>query len=57
MKKKLLICLMTLISLGTFAQKTIENPNQGLSTLPGSITKVEILENETILHFHLNLKT
>ena len=37
-----------------FSQKIIEKPEYGSSTLPGEITKVEILENETILHFHLS---
>ncbi|GGF73760.1 TlpA family protein disulfide reductase [Wenyingzhuangia marina] len=54
MKKKLLICIIFLTSFGIFAQKTIENPEYGLSILPGSITKIEILNSETILHFHLN---
>ncbi|ANW96152.1 hypothetical protein AXE80_07615 [Wenyingzhuangia fucanilytica] len=53
MKKKLFTYLLTLLTLTAFSQKIVENPDYGLSTLPGTISKIEILDNETILHFHL----
>lgn len=53
MKKKIFICLITLISFGVFAQKTIENPAyevkaSGLTT----ITKIEYSDTETKVYLH-----
>ncbi|WP_248724008.1 TlpA disulfide reductase family protein [Seonamhaeicola sp. ML3] len=54
MKKNILFfCLCLLASSYTFAQKVIENPEYGYSTVPGEITKVELLDTTTVLHFHL----
>jgi len=53
MKKIIFIILLALISSTLLAQKTIERPEFGLSSFPGSITKIEILDTQTILHFHL----
>ncbi|AOW09270.1 hypothetical protein EM308_06980 [Flavobacterium gilvum] len=36
-----------------FSQKSIENPDYGLSTIPGSLTKIEFTAESTILHFHI----
>lgn len=40
------------VNLG-FSQKTIETPEYGMASLPGEITKIEILEDATVLHFNL----
>jgi thiol-disulfide isomerase/thioredoxin len=47
--------LLVSIQLG-FSQKIIENPQYGSRSLPGEITKMEILDDATVLHFHLKLR-
>ncbi len=57
MKKSLIAFLLGLVvCTSLFAQKIIENPDYGYSTVPGEITKMEILEDATILHFHVKYK-
>ena len=53
MKKFVSILFLGLVSMHLFAQKVIENPEYGLSTFPGEITKVEIRDTTTVLHFKL----
>ena len=44
-----------LLFTSTYSQKTIETPDYGLSSIPGSIAKIELTETATILHFHLKM--
>lgn len=54
MKKHFLLTLLLIcIFISVHAQKIIENPEYGLSSLPGSITKIELLEDSTVLHFKI----
>ncbi|AUP78659.1 TlpA family protein disulfide reductase [Flavivirga eckloniae] len=57
MKKSLIInLLLLLVCLNAFSQKVIENPDYGYSTVPGKLTKIEILEDTTVLHFHIKYR-
>ncbi|GGA80208.1 thiol:disulfide interchange protein [Flavobacterium palustre] len=52
--KKILLLFAALLSVSSlFAQKIIDKPDYGLSNIPGSITKIELTEEATILHFHI----
>ena len=53
MKKIVSILFLGLLSTHLFAQKIIETPDYGYSTIPGEITKIEILDSTTVFHFHL----
>jgi hypothetical protein len=53
MKKSIFFLLLTTLFTNVFAQKTIENPEYGLCTVPGSLTKIELLDDATVLHFHI----
>lgn len=53
MKKIIFACLLAFLTISAFAQKTIENPEYRLSSIPGSITKIELLDTTTVLHFHI----
>ncbi|AUC77387.1 TlpA family protein disulfide reductase [Olleya sp. Bg11-27] len=53
MKKNIIIIVLLVLFTNTFAQKTIDNPEYGLISIPGSITKIEILDTATVLHFHI----
>jgi len=53
MKKNVLVLLFVLISTFAFAQKIIENPEYGFASYPGEITKIEMLDTTTVLHFKL----
>ncbi|TGV01387.1 TlpA family protein disulfide reductase [Flavivirga rizhaonensis] len=56
MKKSIVITfLLGFVCINTFAQKVIENPEYGFNSLPGTITKVELLDTTTVLHFHLKM--
>lgn len=52
---KINICtLLTLVLFSnSFALETIENPEYGLNTTRGLLTKIELLNTETVLHFHI----
>ncbi|GAA3586978.1 TlpA disulfide reductase family protein [Flavivirga amylovorans] len=57
MKKSLIITfLLGFVCINTFAQKVIENPEYGFSSVPGTIVKVELLDTSTVLHFHLKMR-
>lgn len=56
MKKNVFILLLSLICAFSFAQQIIENPDYGYSTVSGDLTKIEILEDATVLHFHIRYK-
>ncbi|WP_136483099.1 TlpA family protein disulfide reductase [Cognatitamlana onchidii] len=53
MKKIISILCLGLITLYAYSQRSIENPEYGVSTIPGEITKIEILDTTTVLHFKL----
>ncbi|GGD12828.1 hypothetical protein [Hyunsoonleella pacifica] len=53
MKNVITILLLGLVTLYSYAQKNIEKPEYGYSTFPGEITKIEIRDTITVLHFKL----
>ncbi len=53
MKKIVYILFLGLVSSYALAQKSIENPEYGLATYPGEITKIEMRDTTTVLHFKL----
>ena len=56
MKNRISVLLLLLsIQLG-FSQKIIQNPQYDTNGIPGEITKIELLDDGTVLHFHLELK-
>ncbi|QCE42012.1 TlpA family protein disulfide reductase [Psychroserpens sp. NJDZ02] len=57
MKNTIITIFLLVLFTNTFAQKTIENPEYGLITIPSSITKIEILDTATVLHFHIKSYT
>ena len=56
MKKIFFICLIVLFYFNVHSQKIIDNPKHGMSTLPGNITKIELSDTATMLHFHVKYK-
>ncbi|WP_139957670.1 TlpA family protein disulfide reductase [Flavicella sediminum] len=55
--QKIICAILFLLSVNFgFSQKIIKNPEFGASSLPGEIRKLEILEDATVLHFHLHGK-
>ncbi|MFB9051584.1 hypothetical protein ACFFVB_00705 [Formosa undariae] len=55
MKNHLLFLFILMFSISVNAQKTINNPDYVSSNLSGTITKVELTEEATILHFHIKV--
>ena len=53
MKKTLFLFLLLLTTSNLFSQKNIDNPNYGLSNIPGNLTKIELTAEATILHFDI----
>jgi thiol-disulfide isomerase/thioredoxin len=53
MKKIVTILFLGLVTLHAYAQKSIEYPEYGLSNYPGEITKIEMQDTTTIMHFKL----
>lgn len=53
MKKIFIILVTLLVSCGVFSQKIIDKPDYGLSNLPGSLTKIELTDSATIIHFYI----
>ncbi|GGD12815.1 TlpA family protein disulfide reductase [Hyunsoonleella pacifica] len=53
MKKLVLILFLQLLYFNIFSQNIIENPNYGFSSFPGKLTKIELNETRTVLHFYL----
>ncbi len=53
MKKIFIILVTLLVSSGVFSQKTIDKPDYGLSNLPGKLTKIELTDSATIIHFYI----
>jgi len=53
MKKFLFILFVGVVSCHLYAQKSIENPEYGFSTYPGEITKIEVLDTATVMHFKI----
>lgn len=56
MKKIILLGLLFVVIYPAFSQKVIESPEYGISSIPGELTQVEILEDVTILHFHIKYR-
>ncbi|WP_372753913.1 TlpA family protein disulfide reductase [Mariniflexile sp.] len=55
--KNLLLILVLLVFSQTYSQSEIENPHYSYSIGQGRVTKVELLENATVLHFDVTLYT
>lgn len=53
MKKIFIILVTLLVSCGVFSQKIIDKPDYGLSNVPGSLTKIELTDSATIIHFSI----
>lgn len=53
MKKVILLYLAAFGFLSLHAQKIVENPVNVSSNIPGKITKIELTDKETILHFSI----
>lgn len=53
MKKIFFSLVVLLVTCSVFSQKIIDKPDYGLSTIPGSITKIELTDEATILHFYI----
>ncbi|MFS4483854.1 TlpA family protein disulfide reductase [Hyunsoonleella sp. 2307UL5-6] len=53
MKNAIIILFLGLITLYSNAQKSIENPEYGFASYPGELTKIEMLDTTTVLHFKL----
>ncbi|RVT77544.1 TlpA family protein disulfide reductase [Flavobacterium sufflavum] len=53
MKKIFSILVALLMNCGVFSQKTIDKPDYGLSNLPGKLTKIELTDSATIIHFYI----
>lgn len=53
MKKNFMLLVMLFVSTVIFSQKIIENPDYGLSNLPGKLTKIEQTDSATIIHFYI----
>jgi thiol-disulfide isomerase/thioredoxin len=56
MKKNFLSLLLLFVTVSTFSQKTIDKPDYGMSNIPGSITKIELTPEATILHLHIEYR-
>lgn len=57
MKKIYFSLVVLLFTITTFSQKTIDKPDYGMSTLPGSLTKIELTDSATIIHFYIKYPT
>lgn len=57
MKKLFFSLVVLLFTITTFSQKSIDKPDYGLSNLPGSLTKIELTESATIIHFYIKYPT
>lgn len=53
MKKIFSILVALLMSCAVFSQKIIDKPDYGLSNLPGKLTKIELTDSATIIHFYI----
>ncbi|TNJ42574.1 TlpA family protein disulfide reductase [Tamlana fucoidanivorans] len=57
MKNNVVALVMAFLSTCLFAQqKSIDNPECGLNGIPGTITKIELNDSNTVLHFHIKVK-
>lgn len=57
MKKIFFSLFVLLFTISTFPQKIIDKPDYGLSNLPGSLTKIELTDSATIIHFDIKYPT
>ncbi|HJR99852.1 MAG TPA: TlpA disulfide reductase family protein [Flavobacterium sp.] len=53
MKKIFFLFAILLFASTVFAQKVIDKPDYGLSNLPGKLTKIELTDSATIIHFYI----
>lgn len=53
MIKNIIFLTLFFVSYIVFPQKTIENPVYGLSNLQGKLTKIELTDSATIIHFYI----
>ncbi|HJS00246.1 MAG TPA: TlpA disulfide reductase family protein [Flavobacterium sp.] len=53
MKKSFILLVLLCVSCAVFSQKIIDKPDYGLSNLHGKITKIELTDTETIVHFYI----
>lgn len=53
MKKLFFSLVVLLFTITTFSQKTIDKPDYGMSSLPGNLTKIELTDSATIIHFYI----
>lgn len=57
MKKIFFLFAILLFASTVFAQKVIDKPDYGLSNLPGKLTKIELTDSATIIHFYIKYPT
>jgi thiol-disulfide isomerase/thioredoxin len=57
MKKIFFSLVVLLFTITTFSQKTIDKPDYGFSNLPGKLTKIELTDSATIIHFYIKYPT
>lgn len=53
MKKIIIILFLGALNFNLYAQKVIEKPEYEFSTVHGELTKIEVLDTATVLHFHI----
>ena len=53
MKKNFILLVVLLVSSVIFSQKIIDKPDYGFSNLPGKLTKIELTDSATIIHFYV----
>lgn len=53
MKKNLTLLVLLFVSTVIFSQKIIDKPDYGMSSLPGNLTKIELTDSATIIHFYI----
>ncbi|WP_406684637.1 hypothetical protein N1F78_02625 [Seonamhaeicola sp. MEBiC1930] len=53
MKKLLLLIYLSLFTINGFSQKVINNPDCISKNISGTVTKVELSNTETVIHFHI----
>ena len=53
MKKSFILLILLFVSSTIFSQKIIDKPDYGFSNLPGKLTKIELTDSATIIHFYV----
>lgn len=57
MKKNFILLVLLLVSSSIFSQKIMDKPDYGFSNLPGKLTKIELTDSATIIHFYIKYPT